>query len=203
MLWADSRIRLFADSRIPKLWFVNTQTGYRYQTTCSIHTPANNAALKALAIAEGGTTVVPKSFSGEFFGHFFGKKVTAPRHEGKAIFSENGSWRHKLKQECLCFDKLPLLGKAQVGKAFSPSQCGKSHYPSRTTENSVMAETIRSLPFSGGSLRNISKALSTSQAPESSCRWTPLSWAGRFYSGYPFPTGNSGINAETVLTSKH
>src|SRR5690606_21052943 len=121
------------------------------------------------------------------------------QNEGK----QYGSWRHKLKQECLCFDKLPLLGKAQVGKAFSPSQCGKSHYPSRTTENSVKAETIRSLPFSGGSLRNISKALSTSQAPEFSCRWTPLSLAGRFYSGYPFPTGNSGINAETVLTSKH
>ena len=73
MLWADSRIRLFADSRIPKLWFVNTQTGYRYQTTCSIHTPANNAALKALAIAEGGTTVVPEIFSGEFW-HFCGQK---------------------------------------------------------------------------------------------------------------------------------
>src|SRR5690606_37926558 len=55
----------FADSRIPKPWFVNTQTGYRYQTTCSTHTPANKAALKALAIAEGGTTVVPKIFSGE------------------------------------------------------------------------------------------------------------------------------------------
>src|SRR5690606_11245454 len=83
----------------------------------------------------------------------------------------------------LCFDKLPLLGKAQVGKAFSPSQCGKSHYPSRTTENSVKAKTIRSLPFSGGSLRNISKALSTSQAPEFSCRWTPLSWAVSSYIG--------------------
>src|SRR5690606_8092212 len=56
----------FADSRIPKPWFVNTQTGYRYQTTCSTHTPANKAALKALAIAEGGTTVVAKIFSGEF-----------------------------------------------------------------------------------------------------------------------------------------
>src|SRR5690606_5519772 len=52
-------IREFADSRIPKPWFVNTQTGYRYQTTCSTHTPANNAALKALAIAKGGITVVP------------------------------------------------------------------------------------------------------------------------------------------------
>ena len=76
-----------------------------------------------------------------------------------------------------------LLGKAQVGKAFSPSQCGRSHYPTRTTENSVKAETIRSLPFSGGSLRNISKALSTSQAPEFSCRWTPLTWAVSSYIG--------------------
>src|SRR5690606_23000175 len=63
----------FADSRIPKPWFVNTQTGYRYQTTCSTHTPANKAALKALAIAEGGTTVVAKIFSGEFW-HFCGQK---------------------------------------------------------------------------------------------------------------------------------
>src|SRR5690606_35435670 len=59
-------IHLFADSRIPKPWFVNTQTGYRYQTTCSTHTPTNKAALKALAIAKpapicrrGGITVVP------------------------------------------------------------------------------------------------------------------------------------------------
>ena len=36
----------------------DTNRDYRYQTTCSILTPANNAALKALAIAEGGTTVV-------------------------------------------------------------------------------------------------------------------------------------------------
>src|SRR5690606_14303987 len=61
----------------PPSWFVNTQTGYRYQTTCSILTPANNAALKALAIAEGGITVVPNRacelsegniFSGECYG---------------------------------------------------------------------------------------------------------------------------------------
>ena len=51
MLWADSRICGFAD--------------LQYQTTCSILTPANKAALKALAIAEGGTTVVAKIFSGE------------------------------------------------------------------------------------------------------------------------------------------
>src|SRR5690606_4695581 len=71
-----------ADSRIPKPWFVNTQTGYRYQATCSTHTPANKAALKALAIAEGGTTVVANRacelsegnvFSGEFW-HFCGQK---------------------------------------------------------------------------------------------------------------------------------
>src|SRR5690606_210890 len=43
----------------------DTNRDYRYQTTCSILTPANNAALKALAIAEGGTTVVPEIFSGE------------------------------------------------------------------------------------------------------------------------------------------
>src|SRR5690606_36888628 len=83
MIWFDHRnqhdrrccglICEFADSRIPKPWFVNTQTGYRYQTTCSTHTPANKAALKALAIAEGGTTVVPKIFSGEFW-HFCGQK---------------------------------------------------------------------------------------------------------------------------------
>src|SRR5690606_23283443 len=78
------RICGFAYSRIPKPWFVNTQTGYRYQTTCSILTPANNAALKALAIAKpapicrrGGITVVPNRacelsegnvFSGECYG---------------------------------------------------------------------------------------------------------------------------------------
>src|SRR5690606_15365504 len=85
----------------------------------------------------------------------------------------------------LCFDKLPLLGKAQVGKAFSLRRLadGRSHYPTRTTENFVKAETIRSLPFSGGSLRNISKALSPSQAPEFSCRWTPLTWAVSSYIG--------------------
>src|SRR5690606_6727667 len=55
----------FAYSRIPKPWFVNTQTDYRYQATCSTHTPANKAALKALAIAKGGITVVPEIFSGE------------------------------------------------------------------------------------------------------------------------------------------
>ena len=49
---ADSRICLFAYLRI--CGFADTQ-----QTTCSILTPANKAALKALAIAEGGTTVVP------------------------------------------------------------------------------------------------------------------------------------------------
>src|SRR5690606_23699742 len=43
------------------------------QTTCSTHTPANKAALKALAIAKGGITVVPKIFSGEFW-HFCGQK---------------------------------------------------------------------------------------------------------------------------------
>ena len=43
----------------------DTNRDYRYQTTCSILTPANKAALKALAIAEGGTTVVPEIFSGE------------------------------------------------------------------------------------------------------------------------------------------
>src|SRR5690606_5589981 len=63
----------FAYLRIPKPWFVNTQTGYRYQTTCSILTPANKAALKALAIAKGGITVVPEIFSGEFW-HFCGQK---------------------------------------------------------------------------------------------------------------------------------
>src|SRR5690606_41566084 len=55
------------------------------QTTCSILTPANKAALKALAIAEGGTTVVPKVFSGEF-SHFCGqkcKKWFVPRGEIK------------------------------------------------------------------------------------------------------------------------
>src|SRR5690606_11803348 len=90
----------------------------------------------------------------------------------------------------LCFDKLPLLGKAQVGKAFTPPvgghdprQCGSSHYPSRTTENSVKAETIRSLPFSGGSLRNISKAFSTSQVPYFSCCWKLLCWVVSFYIG--------------------
>src|SRR5690606_2311628 len=49
----------------------DTNLGYRYQTTCSTHTPANNAALKALAIAEGGTTVVPEIFSGECYGGRF------------------------------------------------------------------------------------------------------------------------------------
>src|SRR5690606_38277236 len=53
---------------------------YRYQTTCSTPTPANKAALKALAIAEGGTTVVPNRacelsegniFSGECYGGRF------------------------------------------------------------------------------------------------------------------------------------
>src|SRR5690606_12081207 len=58
-------------------------------------------------------------------------------------------------------DSLVTFDSPKVTKRLSPSQCGRSHYPSRTTENSVKAETIRSLPFSGGSLRNISKALST------------------------------------------
>src|SRR5690606_35658557 len=61
-LFAYSRICLFADTQ---------------QTTCSTPTPANKAALKALAIAEGGTTVVPNRacelsegnfFSGECYG---------------------------------------------------------------------------------------------------------------------------------------
>src|SRR5690606_17778394 len=75
-------------------WFVSPRTGYRYQTTCSILTPANNAALKALAIAKGGITVVPNRacelsegnvFSGEF-SHFCGqkcKKWFVPRGEIK------------------------------------------------------------------------------------------------------------------------
>src|SRR5690606_12603203 len=62
---ADLRICVFADTQ---------------QTTCSILTPANKAALKALAIAEGGTTVVPNRacelsegnvFSGECYGGRF------------------------------------------------------------------------------------------------------------------------------------
>src|SRR5690606_12050097 len=41
-------------------------------------TPSNKAALKALAIAKGGITVVPKIFSGELFGSFFGVKKERP-----------------------------------------------------------------------------------------------------------------------------
>src|SRR5690606_3923039 len=52
MLWADLRICLFADTQALVREYTNR--GYRYQTTCSILTPANKAALKALAIAEGG-----------------------------------------------------------------------------------------------------------------------------------------------------
>src|SRR5690606_24242406 len=44
----------------------------RDTNTSATRTPANNAALKGLAIAKGGTTVVPNIFSGEFFGSFFG-----------------------------------------------------------------------------------------------------------------------------------
>src|SRR5690606_10765842 len=58
----------------------------------------------------------------EFFCYFFGKKVTAPRHEGKAIFSENGSWRHKVKagmsmfrQANLTSNTLQLTIEARTG----------------------------------------------------------------------------------------
>src|SRR5690606_23315817 len=157
----------------------DTNRDYRYQTTCSILTPANKAALKALAIAEGGTTVVPNRacelsegnvFSGECYGGeysfkdlheltLFGLGTFAVKRSKDGSSLGGGSTGRSygaIKRGfaiifSLCFDKLPLLGKAQVGKAFSPSQCGRSHYPSRTTENSVNAETIRSLPFSGGS----------------------------------------------------
>src|SRR5690606_23828634 len=83
-----------------------TNRGYRYQTTCSTHTPANKAALKALAIAEGGTTVVPEIFSDECYG---GMVVFIGLHEltsfglgtfavkSKMRVSKYGSWRHKLK----------------------------------------------------------------------------------------------------------
>src|SRR5690606_26771512 len=54
MLWADLRICLFADTQALVREYTNR--GYRYQTTCSILTPANKAALKALAIAKGGIT---------------------------------------------------------------------------------------------------------------------------------------------------
>src|SRR5690606_15077293 len=50
----------------------------RDTNTSATRTPANNAALKGLAIAKGGTTVVPNIFSGEFFGSFFGVKKERP-----------------------------------------------------------------------------------------------------------------------------
>ena len=76
------------------------------QTTCSTHTPANKAALKALAIAKGGITVVPKIFSGEVMEKCLISVVSMSslrsvwallrskvQNEGK----QYGSWRHKLK----------------------------------------------------------------------------------------------------------
>src|SRR5690606_20575255 len=59
----------------------------RDTNTSATRTPANNAALKGLAIAKGGTTVVPNRacelsegniFSGESFGSFFGVKKERP-----------------------------------------------------------------------------------------------------------------------------
>src|SRR5690606_33304465 len=50
----------------------------RDTNTSATRTPVNNAALKGLAIAKGGTTVVPNIFSGEFFGSFFGVKKERP-----------------------------------------------------------------------------------------------------------------------------
>src|SRR5690606_172903 len=64
--FADSPICGFADTQA--LVREDTNRDYRYQTTCSILTPANKAALKALAIAQGGTTAVPEIFSGECYG---------------------------------------------------------------------------------------------------------------------------------------
>src|SRR5690606_30052982 len=46
----------------------------RDTNTSTTRTPATNVALKGLAIAKGGTTVVPNIFSGEFLRTFFGKK---------------------------------------------------------------------------------------------------------------------------------
>src|SRR5690606_6327919 len=71
-------------------------------------TPANKAALKALAIAKGGITVVPKIFSGEFFGSFFGVKKERPvaasdgkpmrgGNKGLSVQSEDANRLQRLK----------------------------------------------------------------------------------------------------------
>src|SRR5690606_15489154 len=61
--------------------------------TCATRTPANNAALKGLAIAKGGTTVVPNIFSGEFFAFFFAekKKVSVRHEDGEAVRRQRGT----------------------------------------------------------------------------------------------------------------
>src|SRR5690606_37538832 len=85
------------------------------QNTSATRTPANKAALKALAIAKpapicrrGGITVVPKIFSGEFFGSFFGVKKERPvaasdgkpmrgGNKGLSVQSEDANRLQRLK----------------------------------------------------------------------------------------------------------
>src|SRR5690606_22763876 len=91
----------------------DTNRDYRYQTTCSILTPANNAALKALAIAEGGTTVVPEIFSGEFW-HFCGQKckrwfVQRGKSNGRSYGAIKRGFAIIFS---LCFDKLNMTEDA-------------------------------------------------------------------------------------------
>src|SRR5690606_8922426 len=66
---------------LPKIFMVRRAHHDIKPNTCATRTPANNAALKALAIAKGGITVVPNIFSGEFMedGSFLSASMSSLR----------------------------------------------------------------------------------------------------------------------------